>query len=193
MSTTPPPTEPTEAPDTQANHPVRRLLSLSRLLILLAVVGSFVASATLMIFGALRAAGIIYDLVMTVGQGALLDDAYGKTLIASTIALIDMFLLGTVLFLIAAGLYQLFIDSRAELPRWLRINSLDDLKTLLTGVIIVALLVTFLGAAVSWHGGTDIIALGLAIAAVVIAANISMRSFGRHAASSSGVTDDLHL
>jgi uncharacterized membrane protein YqhA len=93
-----------------------------------------------------------------------------------------MFLLGTVLFIVAAGLYQLFVDVRVPLPSWLRITSLDDLKSLVTGVIIVALLVAFLGSAVSWvkGDGTEIIGLGLAVAAVVIAANISMRTFARH-------------
>ncbi len=42
---------------------MRRLLGTSRFLILLAVVGSFLASATLMVYGAMRALGIIIDLV----------------------------------------------------------------------------------------------------------------------------------
>ena len=111
-----------------------------------------------------------------------MGEEYGKHLIAETIALIDMFLLGTVLFIVAAGLYQLFVDVRVPLPSWLRITSLDDLKSLVTGVIIVALLVAFLGSAVSWvqGDGWEIIGLGLSVAAVVIAANISMRTFARH-------------
>ena len=176
---------PSSAPGQEAQdeaHPVRRLLGTSRYLILLAVVGSFLASATLMVYGAVRSLAIIVDLIASIGQGAVRGDAYGKTLIAETIALIDMFLLGTVLFIVAAGLYQLFVDVRVPLPSWLRITSLDDLKSLVTGVIIVALLVAFLGSAVSWvkGDGTEIIGLGLAVAAVVIAANISMRTFARH-------------
>jgi uncharacterized membrane protein YqhA len=170
--------------DPMLDHPVRRLLGWSRLLILLAVVGSFIASATLMIYGALRSIGIIWELIGHYDDALLTTDEYGKNLIAETIALIDMFLLGTVLFIVAAGLYQLFVDERTALPGWLRIRSLDDLKSLLTGVIIVALLVTFLGSAVSWKAGTDILYFGLAVAAVVLAANISMRSFGQHHAAS---------
>ena len=79
--------------------------------------------------------------------------------------------------------------SGCRCPRWLRITSLDDLKSLLTGVIIVALLVAFLGSAVTWTSGTDIIALGLAVAAVVIAANISMRTFAQHGAGARGKQD----
>jgi uncharacterized membrane protein YqhA len=170
------------------SHPVRRLLGTSRYLILLAVIGSFIASATIMIYGLLRSMGIIVDLFTQMGHGLFLEDEFGKTLIGETIALIDMFLLGTVLFIVAAGLYQLFVDVRVPLPGWLTIRSLDDLKSLLTGVIIVALLVAFLGSAVTWKNsdGTAIIALGLAVAAVVIAANISMRTFARH---SSGPRD----
>lgn len=174
------PAEPGTDPILSGEHPVRRILSLSRLLILLSVLGSFIASATLMVYGALRSVGIIVELLSHISDSLLTDEQYGKDLIAQTIALIDMFLLGTVLFIVAAGLYQLFVDSRTALPGWLRIRSLDDLKSLLTGVIIVALLVTFLGSAVSWKSGTDILYFGVAVAAVVVAANISMRSFGEH-------------
>lgn len=184
MSESPEPTPPSV--EAFIDNPVRRLLGGSRLLVLLAVLGSFIASATLMIYGVLRSFGIIAELLGHWNDALLTTDEYGKTLIAETIALIDMFLLGTVLFIVAAGLYQLFIDARTALPAWLRIRSLDDLKSLLTGVIIVALLVTFLGSAVSWKVGTDILYFGLAVAAVVLAANISMRSFGGHAAAHDG-------
>jgi uncharacterized membrane protein YqhA len=181
------PAPPLTDPDLAADHPVRRLLGLSRLLVLLAVLGSFISSATLMVFGVVRSIGIIIDLLGHVGDDLATSEKYGKELIAQTIAIVDMFLMGTVMFIVAAGLWQLFVDPRTSLPRWLRIRSLDDLKSLLTGVIIVALLVTFLGAAVSWPTGggapTDILFLGLAIAAVVLAANLSLRIFGGHAAA----------
>src|SRR5262245_9855230 len=100
--TTDAPTPRPDAPDDDPN-PVRRLLGMSRLLILLAVVGSFLASATLMVYGALRSVGIIVDLLSHVGDSLLTEESYGKHLIAEAIALIDMFLLGTVLFIVAAG------------------------------------------------------------------------------------------
>ena len=177
------PGQPPAKPDPDADHPVRRLLGWSRLLVLLAVVGSFISSATLMFYGVLRSVGIIASLASHIGDDLATSEKYGKELIAQTISIVDMFLMGTVMFIVAAGLYQLFVDPRTSLPGWLRIRSLDDLKSLLTGVIIVALLVTFLGTAVSWTTGADILALGLAIAAVVLAANLSLRIFGGHAAA----------
>ncbi|MET0772849.1 MAG: YqhA family protein [Candidatus Limnocylindrales bacterium] len=177
--------------DPTADHPVRRLLGWSRLLVLLAVVGSFISSATLMVYGVVRAIGIVISLTSHLGDSLATSEKYGKDLIADTIAIVDMFLMGTVMFIVAAGLYQLFVDPRTSLPGWLRIRSLDDLKSLLTGVIIVALLVTFLGAAVGWPSDTgppaiDILFFGLAIGAVVLAANLSLRIFGGHAAAHDG-------
>lgn len=182
----------TSAPvDPLAGHPVRRLLGTSRYLILLAAIGSFIASATLMIYGALRSVGIILELLEHIGDHLLIEEAYGKNLIAETIALIDMFLLGTVLFIVAAGLYQLFVDVRVPLPGWLRITSLDDLKSLVTGVIIGALLVAFLGSAVARTNeqGTNIVAIVVAVAIVVVAANMSMRTFARHSSGSGSHRD----
>ncbi len=108
-------------------HPVRRLLGWSRLLVLLAVVGSFISSATLMVYGVMRAVGIILSLGSHVGDSLLTKETYGKELIAQSIAIVDMFLMGTVLFIVAAGLYQLFIDPRTSLPA--RKVTLDSFET----------------------------------------------------------------
>ena len=147
---------------------IREILGTSRFLIILAVFGTFVASATLQVFGLLRVAAVIFGLIRA---GEVTSEA-SKALIADTVAIIDIFLIGTVLFVISAGLYQLFVQRDVSLPGWLRIESLDDLKDNLTEVIIVALLVAFLGEAVEWTGGFEILGLGLAVAAVIAAVGV---------------------
>ncbi len=151
---------------------LREILGTSRFLIILAVLGTFVASATLQVFGLLRVGAVIVDLVR-VGD---VSGAAVKGLIADTVAIIDVFLIGTVLFVISAGLYQLFVSADLPLPGWLKIESLDDLKNNLTEVIIVALLVAFLGQAVEWTGDFAILALGLAVAAVIVAVALLTRA-----------------
>ena len=147
---------------------IRQILGTSRFLIILAVLGTFVASATLQVFGLLRVVAVIVDLVRLGDVSA----SAGKALIADTVAIIDIFLIGTVLFVISAGLYQLFVQTDISLPAWLKIESLDDLKENLTEVIIVALLVAFLGQAIEWTGDVAILGLGLATAAVIIAVGV---------------------
>ncbi len=144
---------------------IRNILGTSRFLILLAVLGSFLASATLQVFGLIRVMAVIVELIRVGDVSATAS----KSLIADTVALIDIFLIGTVLFVISAGLYQLFVSADLPLPGWLKIDSLDDLKDNLTEVIIVALLVAFLGQAVEWTGDLEILGLGLAVAAVIMA------------------------
>jgi len=144
---------------------IRDVLGTSRFLIILAVLGTFAASATLQIFGLLRVVAVILDLIRARDVSA----AASKSLIADTVAIIDIFLIGTVLFVISAGLYQLFVQRTIALPDWLRIESLDDLKDNLTEVIVVAILVSFLGQAVEWNGDVTILAFGVAVGAVIVA------------------------
>ena len=144
---------------------IRSILGTSRFLIILAVLGTFLASATLQVFGLLRVFAVIAELIR-VGE---VSSAASKGLIADTVSIIDIFLIGTVLFVISAGLYQLFVQQDVTLPGWLEIASLDDLKNNLTEVIVVALLVAFLGQAVEWTGDVAILGLGVAVAAVVAA------------------------
>ena len=144
---------------------IRDVLGTSRFLIILAVLGTFAASATLQVFGLLRVGAVILDLIRAGDVSA----AAAKSLIADTVSIIDIFLIGTVLFVISAGLYQLFVQRTISLPDWLRIESLDDLKDNLTEVIVVAILVAFLGQAVEWTGDVSILAFGLAIGAVIVA------------------------
>jgi uncharacterized membrane protein YqhA len=143
---------------------IRDLLGTSRYLIILAVLGTFAASATLQVFGIVRVVAVILDLYRAGDASA----TAAKSLIADTVAIIDIFLIGTVLFVISAGLYQLFVRPDVSLPGWMTISSMDDLKENLTEVIIVALLVAFLGHAVEWSGDIAIFGLGTGIAAVIV-------------------------
>jgi uncharacterized membrane protein YqhA len=92
------------------------------------------------------------------------DVAEAKHMAVDFIELIDVFLLGTVLYIIALGLYELFVDPALPMPGWLKIRDLDELKE---RVIIVLLGVTFLGSAVTWQGQDGFLGFGVAIAAVI--------------------------
>ena len=142
---------------------MRRILASSRCFIVVAVLGSFAASATALVFGGLGTVGVI---LQTFFGGGLFQKGAVKVLQAELVTIIDLFLLGTVLYIIAVGLYELFVDPGLPMPAWLRITTLDDLKERLLGVVAVLLAVTFLGSAVTWDGSTDSLACGLAIGAV---------------------------
>jgi uncharacterized membrane protein YqhA len=147
---------------------VRRILASSRYFIILAVLGAFLASVVVLCFGALLAVDIAIDAVLE----ERVNEEAAKHLSLRSIEVIDLFLLGTVLYIISLGLYSLFIDRQLTMPGWLHIATLDDLKERLLGVVSVLLGVTFLGNVLEWENSRDILYLGAAIALVVLALSV---------------------
>ena len=100
-----------------------RILALGRYTAVLAVIGSFIGSIILYLYG-------VYDLILIVQDISTYwrdPDALQKFLITDMIGRIDIFLLGTVLYIIAVGLYELFIKDDLPLPAWIQIHDLDCL------------------------------------------------------------------
>ncbi len=142
---------------------LHRILAKSRYLMLIAVLGSFAASVTLLIYGA---AETIITIVHALSAGVVSNEN-SKRLVLSFIEVVDLFLLATVFYITALGLYELFIDERIKVPDWLEIHTIDDLKSKLTSVIVVVLSVLFLSEVVKWDGGTNILPFGASIALVI--------------------------
>jgi uncharacterized membrane protein YqhA len=155
---------------------VKDVLASSRFFIAIAVLGAFIASVVLILAGL---AAVIRVTLDTIRHPFRIDVNDAKHLSVDFIQLIDVFLLGTVLYIIALGLYELFVDQDLPMPGWLRIHDFDDLKDKLIGVIIVLLAVTFLGSAVTWQGGKDILYYGAAIGLVILALAIVLHVFSR--------------
>ncbi|HEX8237599.1 MAG TPA: YqhA family protein [Abditibacteriaceae bacterium] len=141
----------------------QRFLSSSRYLVLLAVIGAFVAATTLLIYGVVEAFQMVAQTLM---KGTISSKG-AKALALAFIEVVDLLLLGTVFYIIALGLYELFIDDRVPVPHWLQIHDLDDLKSKLISVVIVVLGVLFLGQVVTWNGERDLLGFGAAIALVI--------------------------
>jgi uncharacterized membrane protein YqhA len=66
--------------------------------------------------------------------------------------IVHIFLIGTVLYITAVSLYQLFIHE-IDFPKWLKIDDTEELETNLIGFTVVVLAVNFMGAI--FVGGTD--------------------------------------
>jgi uncharacterized membrane protein YqhA len=139
-------------------------LAASRFIIVFGVIGTLLASIALLVYGML----VVFDVVIATIREWSVSPEGAKHLSIEFIELVDLFLIGTVLYLIALGLYELFIDDTLPTPAWLHVETLDDLKSKLISVIVVLLGVSFLGSAMSWQGGKYILYFGIAIAAVLV-------------------------
>lgn len=144
---------------------IGRILVGSRLSIMLAVVCSLLAAITLLIYGARETFATIGHAI----TASKVSSKETKFLILSFIEIIDLFLLATVLYITGVGLYELFIDNRIKVPTWLAIGNIEDLKNKLASVVVVILGVVFLGQAVKWESGNEILPFGLSVALVIAA------------------------
>ena len=131
----------------------------------LAVIGTGIIAVVLFIYGFLLSIAGVIHLV----QIFTLNMEVVKEFLVVSIEIIDIFLVATVFYLISLGLYELFI-AKAPLPGWVEIRNLDDLKTKLLGLAVIALVVIFLGAALTMSLSTvNILEFGIAIAFMIAA------------------------
>ena len=147
---------------------LRNVFGASRFIIGLAVVGAFVGSAILLLIATITLFSIAWNEIVNFDPDNL-GGAHIDRLAVELIEITDIILLGTVLYIVALGLYQLFIDRNLPLPHWLKVNDLTDLKRDLIGVVVVLLGVSFLGEVVNWEGESDVLPLGAAVALVIAA------------------------
>lgn len=152
-----------------------RILAGSRFLSLIAVTVSLAAATLLAVYGAL----LFIDFVQHVIEAGTVSTQEAKLLVGEMIELVDLLLLSTVLYVVAVGLYELFIDD-LPLPGWLTVNNLDELKEMLTAVVIVVIGVSFLGEVVIWDGQRDLQGFGIGVAAVVAALTYFLSQRARH-------------
>lgn len=142
-----------------------RILTNSRYLIIVAVIGSLISSLALLLYGGLE----VFYLISGSINELTIDGKIEKAFILTFVEVIELFLLGCAFYIIALGLYELFINDQINLPAWLEIHDFDDLKGKLVSVLIVVLGVIFLGAVATWDKKSDLLGFGAAIALVIAA------------------------
>ncbi len=138
---------------------MRKLLGLTRYAVIIPAVASIIGALLLMLRGSVAMIQVVYD--------AVINRAYLKDTIVEVLTAVDAILLGTVLLVIGYGLYELFVDSEIEVPAWLQVRDLDDLKSKLIGVVVAIIAVVFVGIFVDSKRGADVISYGVAAGALV--------------------------
>ena len=136
-----------------------RIAAWTRFVVIAPVIGLFIAAIALVIVAG-------FDVVEVV-LGALAGRLETKEIVVEFIEIADVFLLAIVLYLIALGLFSLFVDDRLPLPEWLEFHHLDDLKEKLVSVVIVVLGVNFLGKVIESSDYQALMYLGVGVAAII--------------------------
>jgi uncharacterized membrane protein YqhA len=120
------------------------IVGATRYLVLIPILGLAIAAAAMFAFGGL---GLIVFVIRSIGESS---SGHGAVIlpIFGLLEFVHQFLIGTVLYITAMGLFQLFIQD-VPLPQWMKTESAEDLETNLVGVTVVVLAIEFLGAVFS--------------------------------------------
>jgi uncharacterized membrane protein YqhA len=139
---------------------MRKLLGLTRYAVFVPALASILGALILMAQGSIE---MVRVALASFSNGSMLKDTIVEVLTA-----VDAILLGTVLLVIGYGLYELFIDPELEVPAWLRVRNLDDLKSKLIGVVVAIIAVVFVGVFVDSKRAADVISYGVGAGALVL-------------------------
>ncbi len=120
---------------------LKRVLEGSRYAVLLGVVSALAASLATFLWGLWKTISVITNLVTTGGDDPLVA--------VRLIELMDKFLIAVGLYIFAIGLYELFVGE-LDVPNWLKVHDLHDIKTRLSHVLLLVMAVTFLEHLVEW-------------------------------------------
>lgn len=151
---------------------MNRVLSACRFLLVIPVVGCLLLTAGVVVMGAGR---IVTGTGATLAKGDFSPKA-SKAVALAVLETIDLFLVGTVAYITAVGIYKLFIKrSEIEMPTRLKINNLKDLEDKILGVVVAALAVAFLGQVASTSEPIALLNYGGGIALVIAALAWFMR------------------
>ena len=137
-------------------------------LIILVVVIVMLLSSLIAFYLGIYSAYEAYSTITHSSPGHLPSEEILVFLISS----IDEFLLGIVLIIIALGIYELFISDiklTGKTTKWMEFSSLEELKAVLTKVIVIILMVYFFKSVVGMKFTTPLSILYLAIGVILIA------------------------
>lgn len=139
---------------------MKRILGLARFAVVIPAIASIIGALLLMAQGSISMVTVVIE--------AISNESSLKESIVDVLTAIDAILLGTVLLVIGYGLYELFIDANLDVPLWLRVNNLDDLKSKLIGVVVAIIAVVFVGVFVDSNRSADVISYGVGAGALVV-------------------------
>lgn len=138
---------------------MRRVLGATRYAVIVPALAAILGALLLMAQGSIA--------MVTAIIGSVTGRTYLKDTIVEVLTAVDAILLGTVLLVIGYGLYELFVDNNIQVPEWLQVRDLDDLKSKLIGVVVAIIAVIFVGVFVDSNRAADIVSYGVGAGALV--------------------------
>jgi uncharacterized membrane protein YqhA len=147
---------------------MKSILEKSRYLAIIGVVSLLISAVSAFVWGLIKTINTIALVITSAGR----DTA----IIIEFIKIVDGFLVATAILIFALSLYELFIGP-LELPDWMLANSLHELKTKLSSMIVLVMAVKFLEKLLELKDTNDLLQMAAAVA-LISAVLIAFGYFG---------------
>ncbi len=141
---------------------LNKLLERGGLVVIVPIITLFISAIFFGLYGAY--------LAIEVGINFFTHPEYRDvtTLAPKVFSEIDVFLLAMVLYIFALGLYELFVG-KLNVPAWLSIESVDQLKAKLASVVILFVAIAYVKVLVDWQNPVDTLLFGAATGILIVA------------------------
>ncbi len=160
---------------------MKRFLGLTRFAVVVPAFASIIGALLLMALGSISMVTVFFE--------AVTNNLSLKETVVEVLTAVDAILLGTVLLVIGYGLYELFIDADIDVPLWLRVENLDDLKSKLIGVVVAIIAVVFVGVFVDTNRASEVISYGVGAGAIVTGLAIFAFATGKQSKTSRSIKE----
>jgi uncharacterized membrane protein YqhA len=144
-------------------NPVRAALERTRYLAVVAVGGLLAVSVVTLGWAVAKTVLLTHDLL----TGGWRDE----TVVVALLIGVDTYLLALVLLIVAIGLFELFVGD-LDVPAWLEIRSLDDLKKRLIDMLVLFLAIKGVEKLVSAKEPIDALVYAGAVAVLIVALTV---------------------
>ena len=141
---------------------VRFLLERSWVVVVVPALTLYVGAVVLGLFGTVLA-------VETAVKAFRTPEGRDMTVLGPNVfSVIDVYLLAMVLYLFAIGLYSLFV-AELDVPEWLKIRTVDELKAKLASVVILFVAIAYVKVLVDWRDPLETLLFGVSTVLLMFA------------------------
>ena len=143
-------------------RPARFLLERSWVVVVVPALTLYVGAVVLGLFGTVLA-------VETAVKAFRTPEGRDMTVLGPNVfSVIDVYLLAMVLYLFAIGLYSLFV-AELDVPEWLKIRTVDELKAKLASVVILFVAIAYVKILVDWRNPLETLLFGVSTVLLMFA------------------------
>ncbi len=135
------------------------LVEKSRYLVVIGVLSLLLQAVIAFLLGVYKT----FELVNKIVFGSSSDDFS----IVLFLKCLDLFLVATALLVIAVSLYELFVVEKLEVPEWMLVRNLNELKAKFGFVIVPIIAVKFLEKMLEAKEAVDVLYYGVGISLVI--------------------------